>query len=80
MSLPSKSKQEIREELVILEERIRLKIRNITVTHQQLPYDRLRKGRRLKELCLLAISYLDEGNEMKMQECLHELRTSGIKI
>ncbi|WP_288370294.1 hypothetical protein [uncultured Algoriphagus sp.] len=70
----------LREELEVLEERIRMKIRRIGLTNQKLPYERLSKGRQLKELCLAAISYLDAGEEIKLQECLRSLREKGIKI
>jgi hypothetical protein len=72
--------EELRRELVELEERIRMQIRKITWTHQKLPYERLSTGRQLKETCLSAISYLEQGNEIKLQECLRSLRERGIKI
>jgi hypothetical protein len=70
----------LRMELVALEARIRKKIMRITWTHQKLPYERLAKGRRLKEVCLEPISLLDAGNDGKLQEYLYELRKSGVKI
>lgn len=72
--------EQLRAELVILDERIRMKIRRIMLTHQKLPYERLSAGRQLKETCLSAISYLDQGNELKLQECLRSLREKGVKI
>lgn len=83
MDLSSKLTSEevqLRAELVRLEERIRMKIRRIGLTNQKLPYERLAKGRQLKELCLAAISYLDKGNEIKLQECLRELKNKKLKI
>jgi hypothetical protein len=70
----------LREELVTLEERIRIKIRRICLTNLKLPYERLSAGRRLKELCLLAISSLDKGDEITLGACLRELREKGISI
>jgi len=64
----------------VLYERISRKILNITYTHQTLPYDRLSKGRQLKESCAMAIKFLDEGNLQMLEECLKELREKGIKI
>lgn len=55
--------EQLRGELVNLERRINAKIKRICETHQKLPYDRLAAGRDLKETCLLAISYLNEGNQ-----------------
>lgn len=72
--------ERLREELVTLEGRIRMKIRRICVTNLKLPYERLAAGRRLKELCLLAISSLDDGNEIKLAGCLMELRERGMPI
>lgn len=72
--------EKLRGELVILEERIRIKIRRICATHLKLPYERLAAGRHLKELCLLVISYLDQGDDIKLQDCLRSLRERGINI
>lgn len=72
--------ERLREELVTLEGRIRRKIRRICVTNLKLPYERLAAGRRLKELCLLAISALDDGDSIKLAECLRELRERGMPI
>ncbi|WP_439473852.1 hypothetical protein [Algoriphagus formosus] len=83
MTLPRKltiEEEQLRAELVKLEERIRMKIRKIGLTNQKLPYERLAKGRQLKELCLAAISYLDDGKEIKLQECLRALREKGLEI
>ena len=63
-----------------LEERIQMKIRRIGLTHQKLPYERLAKGRRLKELCLMAIDELDQGKIDKLEAALRELRNAGIAI
>ena len=83
MTLPRKlttEEERLRAELVQLEERIRMKIRKIGLTHQKLPYERLAKGRRLKELCLMAIDELDQGNIDKLEAALRELRNAGIVI
>lgn len=78
--LTGEEQAELRAELVLLEARIRAKILKITWTHQKLPYDRLAKGRKLKECCLSAIEYVDAGNDDKLRVILQELRKSGIKI
>ena len=83
MTLPRKltiEEERLRAELVQLEERIRMKIRRIGLTHQKLPYERLAKGRRLKELCLMAIDELDRGKSDKLEAALRELRNAGIVI
>ena len=72
--------ERLREELVILEERIRIKIRRICLTNLKLPYERLAAGRHLKELCLMAISSLDEGDKIALSACLRELREKGVHI
>ncbi len=70
----------LRAELHQLVERINLKIRKITWTHQKLPYERLTKGRGLKEIALAAITYLDQGVEYKLRNCIHSLEQEGITI
>lgn len=72
--------ERLRGELLILEERIRMKIKRICATNLKLPYERLSAGRQLKELCLSAISYLDQGDDIKLQDCLRSLREKGINI
>ncbi len=83
MKLPKKltlEEERLREELVTLEERIRMKIRRICSTNLKLPYERLAAGRCLKELCLLAIASIDNGDEITLAACLRELREKGINI
>ncbi|GMQ29256.1 hypothetical protein Aconfl_18990 [Algoriphagus confluentis] len=72
--------EHLRVQLVTLEGRIRRKIWRICVTNLKLPYERLAAGRRLKELCLLAISVLDDGDSIKLAACLRELRDGGMPI
>lgn len=76
----TEEEEQLRANLVKLEERIRMKIRKIMLTHQKLPYERLSAGRQLKETCLLAISYLDQGNQIGLNECLRYIREKGVKI
>ena len=76
----TKREEVLRQELVELEERINRKIRRIGLTHQKLPYERLAKGRRLKELVLLAIGFLEEGRKVDLDLCLRELMKLGIEI
>ncbi|WP_026952186.1 hypothetical protein [Algoriphagus mannitolivorans] len=83
MTLPRKltiEEERLRTELVQLEERIRMKIRRITLENQKLPYERLAKGRRLKELVLLAIQFLDEKRMVDLGLCIRELRHLGVEI
>ncbi len=72
--------ERLREEFVTLEERIRMKIRRICATNLKLPYERLSAGRHLKELCLLAIASIDNGDEITLAACMWELREKGINI
>lgn len=72
--------EQLRAELVELEERIRIKIRKITWTHQKLPFDRLAKGRKLREACISAISYLEVGDEENLRAFLSLLTESGITL
>lgn len=70
----------LRAELVELEERILMKIRHITYTHQKLPFGRLAKGRALKETVLQTIEYLDKGNDQQLGIFLARIETLGIKL
>ncbi len=72
--------ERLRAELVELEERIRMKIRKITWTHQKLPYDRLAKGRVLKETVLTAIELLDKGDDRQLAIALDRLEALGIEL
>lgn len=70
--------EELRLELLHLVDRINLKIRKITTTHQKLPYDRLRIGRALKQLALDAIECIDQGKEIQLRECIQQLGAMGL--
>lgn len=76
----TEEEEQLRAELVKLEGRIQAKILWIMLNFQQLPYERMAAGRSLKNTCLLAISYLDDGNQTGLNECLRYLREKGIKI
>lgn len=76
--LTSEERAALRAELVEIEARIRAKIHKIMLTHQKLPFERMAKGRRLKENCLAAISYLDKGNDDQLQQFIQDLERSGI--
>ncbi|SEG35865.1 hypothetical protein [Algoriphagus boritolerans] len=80
INLTNEERAALRAELVVLEARIRAKILKITWTNQKLPYDRLAKGRRLKELVLLAIRFLDEGRMVDLGLCVRELPNAVIKL
>lgn len=76
--LTSEERAALRAELVEMEARIRAKIHHLMLTNQKLPFERMSKGRQLKENCLAAIEYLDQGNDEQLQEFLQELEKSGI--
>lgn len=60
-----------------IEERIRAKIHQIMLKLKKLPFERMAKGRRVKENWLAAISYLDKGNDEQLQAFLLDLEQSG---
>jgi hypothetical protein len=74
------NKEELRAELELLKIRIEGKIQNIVFTHKKLPFDRLSKGRRLKELVIMALTALYNDDQLKLDEYIRELREKGIKI
>jgi hypothetical protein len=76
----TESKNDLRAELVDLEERINDKIRKITWTNQKLPYDRLAKGRLIKETVLHAIDCLDKGENTKLNLVLDRIEELGVKL
>lgn len=83
MTLPRKLTEietALRAELMELEERIRLKIRRITYTHQKLPYERLAKGRVIRETVLQAISFIDKGDDYNLTIALDRLEIMGIEL
>lgn len=76
----TKREEALRQELVELEERVRMKIRKITVTHQKLPYERLARGREIKETVLLAIQFLDKGDGYNLDIALDRIESLGISL
>ena len=74
------NKEELRAKLELLKLRIEGKIQNIVFTHKKLPFDRLSKGRRLKELVIMALAALYNDDQLKLDEYIRELREKGIKI
>lgn len=70
----------LREELVVLEERIRMKIRKLCVENKQLPYERLRDGRILKENVLMAIDYLDKKDDYNFDILMDRLKEQGLEF
>lgn len=76
----TKREEALRQELVELEERVRMKIRRITVTHQKLPYERLARGREIKETVLLAIQFLDKGDGYNLDIALDRIESLGISL
>lgn len=74
------NKDVLRIELELLKFRIEEKIRNIVFTNNRLPFERLSKGRRLKELVIVAIDALNKDDQLKLNECIKELKNKGIVI
>jgi hypothetical protein len=75
-----KDKGALKSELEDLKLRIETKIRKITLTHQKLPFERLSKGRKLKELVIMTLDALNKGDDLKVNEYIRELREREIKI
>lgn len=73
-------KEVLKSELEGLKLRIEAKVRNITLTHQKLPFERLSKGRKLKELVIMALDALAKGDDLKVNEYIRELRKMKIKL
>lgn len=74
------NKEALRAELEFLKLRIEGKIRNIVFTQKKLPFERLSKGRRLKELVIMALAALDKGDELKVNDYIRELREKGVDV
>lgn len=74
-----KSTNSIREKLEEYSLRINRKIQALTL-ERKLPYERLSNGIQLKDLVVLTIKYLDDGNEKLFKECILELNKKGIKV
>ncbi len=55
-------------------ERVKAKIRKIVITHQDLPYDRLSKGREIRDLLTLGIKQIDEGDNHGLTKTIRELK------
>lgn len=70
----------LKAELELLKMRIEGKIRKIVFTQKKLPFERLSKGRRMKELVIMALGALDKGDDLKVNEYIRELKNMGIKI
>lgn len=70
----------LRIELEKTKVRISTKINHIVMTHRKLPFERLSKGRQLKELVTMAINAIDQGNEKQLNEYLNELMNHGLKF
>ncbi|TVP48898.1 MAG: hypothetical protein EA341_10155 [Mongoliibacter sp.] len=63
-----------------IRKRIESKIQRIVFTHQKLPFERLSKGRRLKELVIITIKTLDDGGENAVNKYIIELKKTKIQI
>ena len=74
------NKEQLRVGLELLKIRIEEKIRNIVFSNKRLPFERLSKGRRMKELVIMALASLKNDDQLKLNECIRELRDMGIKI
>lgn len=71
-------KEALKSELESLKLRIEAKIRHIVFTHRNLPFDRLSKGRKLKELMIMALDALTKGDDLKLNKYIGELVNRGI--
>lgn len=74
------NKEDLKNHLIDLEARIQAKIRHICLTNRKLPFERLSKGRQLKETVRQTIKYLDEGNHERVAEYIENLGSRGVKI
>lgn len=72
--------EDLRTDLELLKVRIEEKIRKIVFTNKRLPFDRLSKGRRLKELVIIALTALKNDDQLKLKESIKELKDNGFKI
>lgn len=70
----------LRSELEKMKFRISTKITHIAMTHRKLPFERLSKGRQLKELVTMAINAIDQGNEKLLNKYMNELINRGLKF
>lgn len=74
------NKEDLKNYLIDLETRIQAKIRHICLTNRKLPFERLSKGRQLKETVRQTIKYLDEGKYKKVAEYIENLSSRGVQI
>ncbi|GHB44280.1 hypothetical protein [Mongoliitalea lutea] len=70
----------LKEELEALKIRIENKIRTLVFTQKKLPFERLAKGRQLKELVIMAIKAIDDGDQKALNEYIEELKSRSIEI
>lgn len=73
-------KEKLREELEDIKSRISANITHIAMTHRKLPFERLSKGRQLKELVTIAINAFDQGKDEQLNELMIELINRGLKF
>lgn len=80
MNVNKIDKEILRKELEDIRSRISAKITHIAMTHKKLPFERLSKGRRLKELVTMAINAIDQEKEEELNEYMIELINRGVKF
>ncbi|SIT13426.1 hypothetical protein [Belliella pelovolcani] len=74
------NKERLRAELSTLESRIQAKIIHLCLSNKKLPFERLSKGRQLKDSIRQTIQYLDQGEFEKVELYLKELSSQGLII
>ena len=59
-------------------ERVKAKIRRIVITSESIPHERLSKGREIRDLLILGIKQLDEGDAVGLDRTVKELEELGV--
>ena len=80
MNVNKIDKKRLRNELENLKYRISYKITHLVFTHKKLPFERLSKGRQLKEVVIMAINEIDHKNDEKLNKYMVELINRGLKF
>ena len=80
MNVDSIDNKKLRVELEDLKSRISSKITHLVLTHKKLPFERLSKGRQLKELVIMAINEIDHKDGEKLNKYMVELIKQGLKF
>ncbi len=68
-----RSNYELKQRMERQLDRVKAKIRRIVITNQDLPHDRLSKGREIRDLLILGIKQIDEVDEEGLTKTIREL-------